>query len=74
MLQTRAHFHSIFQTRHEMFVLFRHQTSNSDLQEIIVGNGEVSQTAETLLGGSGIANDIKQSHIIIILIFFYIIL
>jgi hypothetical protein len=48
--------------------------SNSDIQEIIVENDEVSQTAETLLGGSGIANNIKQSHIIIILIFLYIIL
>ena len=40
--------------------------SNSDFQEIIVENGEVSQTTETLLGGSGIANNIKQSYIIII--------
>ena len=45
--------------------------SNSDLQEIRVENGEESQTAEALLGGSGIANNIKQSHIIIILIFLY---
>ena len=41
--------------------------SNSDLQEIIVENGEVTQTAEALLGGSGIANNIKQSYSIIML-------
>ena len=42
---------------------------NSDLQEIVVENGEVSQTAETLLDGSGIAN--KQSYNIIILNAFF---
>ena len=36
----------------------------SDFQDIVVENGELSQTAETLLGRSGLPNNIKQTEII----------